>query len=63
MKKQLQIIGKVQLHFRLSVDVCALRNHSAKENVSVGIKGEPVSIGKLERFVADWAHENMILNR
>ncbi|MBR4413255.1 MAG: NADPH-dependent glutamate synthase [Lachnospiraceae bacterium] len=23
-----------------------------------GIKGEPVSIGKLERFVADWAFEN-----
>jgi len=25
-----------------------------------GIKGEPVSIGKLERFVADWARENRI---
>lgn len=25
-----------------------------------GIKGEPVSIGKLERFVADWARENNI---
>lgn len=25
-----------------------------------GIKGEPVSIGKLERFVADWAAENNI---
>ena len=25
-----------------------------------GIKGEPVSIGKLERFVADWAKENNI---
>ena len=25
-----------------------------------GIKGEPVSIGKLERFVADWATENNI---
>ncbi len=25
-----------------------------------GIKGEPVSIGKLERFVADWARENEI---
>ena len=23
-----------------------------------GIKGDPVSIGKLERFVADWAREN-----
>ena len=25
-----------------------------------GIKGEPVSIGKLERFVADWARDNNI---
>lgn len=25
-----------------------------------GIKGEPVAIGKLERFVADWARENKI---
>ncbi|MGL5869320.1 NADPH-dependent glutamate synthase [Clostridium chrysemydis] len=26
----------------------------------LGIKGEPVSIGKLERFVADWSRENEI---
>ncbi len=26
-----------------------------------GIKGDPVAIGKLERFVADWARENNIL--
>lgn len=26
----------------------------------VGIKGDPVSIGKLERFVADWSRENDI---
>ena len=25
-----------------------------------GIKGEPVAIGKLERFVADWAREHGI---
>lgn len=25
-----------------------------------GVKGEPVSIGKLERFVADWARENNV---
>ena len=25
-----------------------------------GIKGEPISIGKLERYVADWARENGI---
>lgn len=28
-----------------------------------GIKGEPISIGKLERFVADWASENRIKPR
>lgn len=28
-----------------------------------GIKGEPVSIGKLERFVADWARENGVTPR
>ena len=27
-----------------------------------GIKGEPVAIGRLERFVADWARENGITN-
>ncbi len=26
----------------------------------LGIKGEPVAIGKLERFVGDWGHENHI---
>lgn len=26
-----------------------------------GIKGEPISIGKLERYVADWAKENGVL--
>lgn len=26
----------------------------------LGIKGEPVAIGKLERFVADWARENQV---
>ncbi|MEG2930133.1 MAG: NAD(P)-binding protein, partial [Oscillospiraceae bacterium] len=27
-----------------------------------GIKGQPVAIGRLERFVADWARENNISN-
>ena len=31
-----------------------------KVNVSVELKVKPVSIGKLERFVADWARENNI---
>ena len=34
--------------------------HSVKVNVSVVSKVKPVSIGKLERFVADWARENNI---
>ena len=38
----------------------AHRKHSAKVKCILGIKGEPVSIGKLERFVADWARENNI---
>ena len=32
-----------------------------KENVSVAIKGDPISIGKLERFVADWSRENGVV--
>ena len=31
-----------------------------KENVSAASREKPVSIGKLERFVADWAKENGI---
>jgi len=39
--------------------VCPQENQC--EGVCVrGIKGEPVSIGKLERFAADWARENEI---
>ena len=51
------------LHFRQSVDVYVLRNHSAKENVSVASKVNAVSIGKLERFVADYALEHDIKPR
>ena len=29
-----------------------------QENCALGKKGDPVSIGRLERFVADWAREN-----
>ena len=36
--------------------------HSAKVRCIRGIKGEPISIGKLERFVADWARENICIN-
>jgi len=39
--------------------VCPQENQC--EGVCVrGIKGDPVSIGKLERFVADWARENNV---
>ena len=45
--------------FRLSVDVSAHRSPSEGKCVR-GIKGEAVSIGKLERFVADYALEHDI---
>ncbi len=48
------------VHFRLSVVVYVRRRASVKVNVSAVSKGEAVSIGKLERFVADWAKENGI---
>ena len=51
---------RVQLHFLQSVAVYARRRASVKENVSAVSKAKPVSIGKLERFVADWARENGI---
>ncbi len=39
--------------------VCPQENQCEKYCV-LGKKGDPVSIGKLERFVADWARENNI---
>ncbi len=39
--------------------VCPQENQCEKYCV-LGKKGDPVSIGKLERFVADWARENKI---
>ncbi len=47
-------------HFRLSADVYVLRSLSVKDSVSVVRRGEAVSIGKLERFVADYALEHDI---
>ena len=55
-----KVIGKSSVPFRLSVDVSAHRNPSVRENVSVVLKVKPVSIGKLERFVADYALEHDI---
>ena len=51
---------RVQLHFRLSADVYVRRRAQCEGKCIRGIKGEAVSIGKLERFVADWAKENGI---
>ena len=48
------------LHFLQSVDVYALRRSQCEGKCIRGIKGEPVSIGKLERFVADCALEHDI---
>ena len=39
--------------------VCPQENQCEGKCI-LGIKGEPVSIGKLERFTADWARENNI---
>ena len=47
-------------HFLLYVDVYAHRRASARGKCIRGFKGDPVSIGKLERFVADTARENGI---
>ena len=43
----------------LSVAVSARRRTSARGKCVRGIKGEPVGIGRLERFVADWHRENV----
>lgn len=40
--------------------VCPQENQCEGQCIR-GIKGDPVSIGKLERFVADWAKENNIV--
>ena len=39
--------------------VCPQENQCEGQCIR-GIKGDPISIGKLERFVADWARENNI---
>ncbi len=41
--------------------VCGPQESQCEGKCIRGIKGEPVSIGKLERFVADWASENGII--
>ncbi len=45
----------------ISGRVCPQENQCEGKCIR-GIKGEPVSIGRVERFVADWAAENGIAN-
>lgn len=55
-----KIIGKSSALPAVCGRVCP--QESQCEGVCVrGIKGEPVSIGKLERFVADWSRENNVV--
>ena len=57
--KAAEIIGEASSLPAVCGRVCPQETQC--EGVCVlGIKGEPVAIGKLERFVADWARENGI---
>ncbi|SFR68386.1 NADPH-dependent glutamate synthase [Anaeromicropila populeti] len=54
-----QIISKYSALPAVCGRVCPQESQCESKCIR-GIKGEPVSIGKLERFVADWARENGI---
>jgi len=54
-----KVIGKSSSLPAVCGRVCP-QESQCEEKCIRGIKGEPVSIGKLERFVADWARENNI---
>jgi len=54
-----KVIGKTSSLPAVCGRVCP-QESQCEEKCIRGIKGEPVSIGKLERFVADWARENNI---
>ena len=47
--------------FPLSAAVYVPQESQCEGKCIRGIKGEPVSIGKLERFVADWSRENGVV--
>ncbi len=53
------VIGKYSALPAVCGRVCP-QETQCEERCIRGIKGEPVSIGKLERFVADWAREKHI---
>ncbi len=54
-----KVIGKYSALPAVCGRVCP-QETQCEERCIRGIKGDPVSIGKLERFVADWARENNI---
>ena len=54
-----QVISKYSALPAVCGRVCP-QESQCEERCIRGIKGEPVSIGKLERFVADWAREHNI---
>ena len=58
-EKAYQVIGQSSALPAVCGRVCPKENQCEGKCIR-GIKGEPVSIGKLERFVADWAKENGI---
>lgn len=58
-EKASEIIGKSSALPAVCGRVCPQESQCEGKCV-LGIKGEPVSIGKLERFVADWAREHHI---
>ena len=54
-----KIIGKSSALPAICGRVCPQESQCEGKCIR-GIKGEPISIGKLERYVADWARENNI---
>lgn len=54
-----QVIGESSALPAICGRVCPQESQCESKCIR-GIKGDPVSIGKLERFVADWARENGI---
>ena len=61
LKQAYQIIKKTSALPAVCGRVCPQENQCEKYCVR-GIKGEPVAIGRLERFVADWANEHLELS-
>ena len=54
-----KVIGKSSALPAVCGRVCPQESQCEGKRIR-GFKGEPVSIGKLERFVADWARENNV---